>query len=41
MSFFAGFSDAELWEVLRISQWIGLPILVERLTLANARLTAV
>ncbi len=25
MPFFAGFSDAELWEVLRISQWIDLP----------------
>jgi CRP-like cAMP-binding protein len=25
MPFFAGFSDAELWEVLRISQWVDLP----------------
>jgi serine/threonine protein kinase len=25
MPFFSGFSDAELWEVLRISQWIDLP----------------
>jgi len=25
MPFFSGFSDAELWEVLRISQWVDLP----------------
>lgn len=25
MPFFAGFSDAELWEVLRISHWVDLP----------------
>jgi len=38
MPFFSGFSDAELWEVLRISQWEDLPagaVLMEDSTEGN------